>query len=220
MFKRIAYVKTAWSELYDGDKVHGDNYRNVKEYGDAYELYNFKEFEGKFYAYIPPIGQHESTPQPKEKSDWLIIFTAMSPDNDGIKVVGWYSNAIFHDKYIERPEYKNNKRFKKDSANNKFKYCISANRAQLIPENERKIKIPGKHFGSTPVIYVKGTGNDNEDWRIKLAEIAENLVANQYQARENIAADNNIEIDEKSYLYDYDLRKKVEISSVFASKNI
>jgi hypothetical protein len=177
-YNRIAFVKTGWSEWYQGGLVSG-RHSYINEYEEAYEKYNFLPIaNGKHYAYIPPIGKKERPPQPKENDGWLIIFVAAKNGKGKLTIVGWYENATFHSNYLPRPEYKFESGFETDNEGMNYSYCISSENAYLVPPNERTKTISGKHFGRTPVIYVKGV-QEKDDWRKKLSKLAQYYVTSE-----------------------------------------
>ncbi|WP_459873755.1 protein NO VEIN domain-containing protein [Endothiovibrio diazotrophicus] len=176
MHKRIAFVKTGWSDHYEGGPVLG-RHAHVQEYDEAHERFNFlKNSDGRYYGYLPPIGKKERPPQPKEKENWLLVFVSARNGSGPLTVVGWYEHAIFHEEYLERPEYSELEGFELDVHGGEYGYCLSADAAHLIPTSSRKETVSGDHFKRTPVLYVRGNGKDDE-WRNELAEFAESLVA-------------------------------------------
>lgn len=178
MHKRIAFVKTGWSDHYEGGPVLG-RHAHVQEYDEAHERFNFlKHSDGRYYGYLPPIGQKERPPQPKKNENWLLVFVSARNGNGPLTVIGWYERAIFHEEYIERPEYSEPEGFELDVHGEKYSYCLSARTAHLIPTASRKEIISGDHFKRTPVLYVRGNGK-NDEWRNELAEFAESLVADK-----------------------------------------
>jgi hypothetical protein len=178
MHKRIAFVKTGWSDHYEGGPVLG-RHAHVQEYDEAHERFNFLRYsDGRFYGYLPPIGHKERPPQPKEKEGWLLVFVSARNGNGPLTVVGWYEHAIFHEEYLERPEYSEPEGFELDVHGAKYSYCLSADTAYLIPTASRTETVSGHNFKRTPVLYVRGNGKD-DDWRNELAEFAESLVADK-----------------------------------------
>lgn len=171
---RIAFVKTGWATSYEGEEVVG-RHAHIGEYNEAHERFNFKRApDGRFYAYIPPMGRHESAPSPRDTRGWLLIFVAARNGNGPLTVVGWYENAVFEHTYLDRPEYEIGD-FEMDIHGNPYSYCFSADRATLIPLQLRQTVVSGVHFKRSPIIYVRGNGR-NEAWRQEFAELAESIV--------------------------------------------
>lgn len=179
---KIAFVKTGWATYYDGDQVVG-RHGHIESYDEAHEKFNFKpSIGGRFYAYIPPMGEYKVPPKPDSNSEWLIIFVAARNGNGPLTVVGWYRNAQFHNDYISRPEYESDE-LELDVHGEKYSYCISTYEAFLIPNHLRDISISGKHFKRSPIIYVKG-GKKNDAWRLDFAKLAESILIKQFDSSE------------------------------------
>ena len=165
MANRIAFAKTGWSEDYSGGDVVG-RHAHILEGKKAHERFNFlpSDSDEKFYAYIPRIGPRSSPPKPKETGDWLVIFVAAKDGKGPLMAVGWYEHAIFEREYKARPDVSD------------YLYCVSSDSAWLIPVEKRE-EIPSDRFKRTSIIYARGNGQD-DDWRQKLAVLAEKIVAN------------------------------------------
>ena len=177
MIERIAFVKTGWSEEYKGGPVVG-RHAHISKFEEAHERFNFLKGPNQhFYAYLPPIGRNFRPPQPKETDDWLVIFVSARNGNGPLTVLGWYEHATFEREYQERLEYESGQDFETDVDGNNYIYCVSANVAQLIPEENRSVVISGDHFKRTPIIYARGNGQD-DGWRQELAILAEEIVGN------------------------------------------
>lgn len=171
---RIAFVKTGWATSYEGEEVVG-RHAHIGEYNEAHERFNFKRApDSRFYAYIPPMGRHESAPSPQDTSGWLLISVAARNGNGPLTVVGWYENAVFERAYLDRPEYGVGD-FEMDIHGNPYSYCFSADSATLIPLQLRQTVVSGDHFKRSPIIYARGNGR-NEAWRQEFAELAESIV--------------------------------------------
>ena len=175
MYNRIAYVKTGWSDTYQGGAVFG-RHDYITEYEDAHERFNFLPGpDGRYYGYIPPIGKKYRPPQPEKSDGWLIIFVAAERGQGPLTVVGWYDHAQLEDEYQDRPEYGANVEFETDVEDVKFMYCIVSDSATLIPTADRTITISGKHFRRSPIVYVRGT-ESKDTWRTELAKFAVKMV--------------------------------------------
>ncbi|MGF6438574.1 protein NO VEIN domain-containing protein [Kosakonia sp. 1610] len=201
---KIAFVKTGWATSYDGDQVVG-RHEHIESYDEAHEKFNFKPSkDGRFYAYIPPMGEYKVPPKPDVSSKWLIIFVAAKNGNGPLTVVGWYRNALFHNDYISRPEYVLDE-LELDVHGGKYSYCISTCEAFLIPDYLRDITISGKHFKRSPIIYVRG-GKKNDVWRLEFARLAESIVSKKIDYSEFNSP--NISFPDKEH------RKKVEKAAI------
>ena len=174
MEKQIAFVKTAWSEYYQGGQVFG-RHAYIRKEGEGHEACNFLPNKGSQYlAYIPPIDKKFRPPQPKEKEGWLIIFSAYH-GNESLTIVGWYRNASFKDEYEIRPEYRGKEPFQLTPKGDRFKYCVSADAGHLILPEQRNVVISGTHFRRTPIIYIEGVGKKGK-WRREFSKLAKSLV--------------------------------------------
>lgn len=180
--RKIAFVKTGWSDKYQGEEISPGRYRYVSKYQDGHERFNFlKAPDGNFYGYIPPKNKYY-TPQPNLLNGWLVIFVAARNGTGPLTIIGWYEDATFVNEYTSRPEYQINDEFVTDVKNKEYTYCIKSSKAILIPIDERSTTISGKHFGSTPIVYAQGNNNGSEEWRKDLAKIAKKLIAKSLPA--------------------------------------
>ena len=176
MHEKIAFVKTGWSDEYRGGPVFG-RYAHIVQFDEAHERFNFRRTaDGRFYGYLPPIGQAQRPPQPKVEDGWLLIFVSARKGTGPLTVVGWYEEATLHSEYADRPEYTTEPDFENDVHGARFGYCISADAGHLIPVASRMQTVPSDHFKRSPILYAKGNGK-NELWRRKLASLAEELVS-------------------------------------------
>lgn len=208
MHDKIAFVKTGWSDEYQGGAVLG-RYAHIAEFDEAHERFNFlRTANGRFYGYLPPIGKSQRPPQPAEEDEWLLIFVSARKGTGPLTVVGWYEAATLHSEYSDRPEYSTEPDFELDVHGTRYGYCISADTAHLIPVNNRTLTISGDHFKRSPIIYARGNGK-NESWRRELANLADELVSS-YQP-------NTGESPPRFAFPDHEHRKKVELASVEAA---
>jgi len=132
--------------------------------------------DGRYYGYLPPVGPKRTTPRPKDKEEWLLVFVSARNGDGPLTVVGWYEHAILHEEYFERPEYSESEYFEFGAEGEPYYYCMSTDTAYLIPTGSRTDTVPGKHFKRTPILYVRGNGKDDA-WRDEFAKFAESLVA-------------------------------------------
>ncbi|TYB83651.1 DUF3883 domain-containing protein [Oceaniovalibus sp. ACAM 378] len=178
-FSKICFVKTAWSEDYQGQDVFG-RHEHIKKYRDGHERYNFKLGpDGRFYGYIPP---HKT---PDDAKGWLVIFVAASTNDNGrtfgpLFPVGWFEDAEFVTEN-ERPEYITDKYFPACLDGTKYLYSVVSERAFLIPSGLRELPLPKQHgrkLGMASKIEVRSSGpkTRSEKWRIDYADYAEDLI--------------------------------------------
>ena len=101
----VILLNCGWMEKYDGpaDIVGGGRY--IKETGIGWEIFNFKNFNGKAYGYSQPSGEKNSIERLGASEDAdsisgvLAVFTATDPLYGGIRVTGWYNNATLYREY-------------------------------------------------------------------------------------------------------------------------
>lgn len=178
-FKNICFVKTGWSERYQGDGVYG-RHEHLRKFGGGYEAFNFKPGpDGRFYVYVPPHSK------PEDPENWLVIIVAASTRNNGhsfgrLEPVGWLKDATFVSEQ-ERPEYKVDDNFKLSSDNRHFTYSIVANEAVLIPVLQRAIPLPEEHgrkLGMSSMVIVREDGETKrqQKWREDYADYALALI--------------------------------------------
>jgi hypothetical protein len=171
---KIAFVKTGWSDWYQGGPVSG-RHGYLRHSGAGHERFNFMPVpNGLYYGYLPPIGRQERPPQPSDLSNWLLVFVAARDGSGPLTIVGWYENAVFSREYIPRPEYQETG-FETDDDGNQYLYCVSSDRVLLIPLELRTTTIDGSHFRRAPIIYARG-GQRSEPWRGALAAVAEDML--------------------------------------------
>ncbi|MHD0644151.1 protein NO VEIN domain-containing protein [Pseudomonas aeruginosa] len=176
--KRIAFIKTGWAPDYQGEEVVG-RYGHIADYNEAHERFNMVKWQdGRYYGYIPPMGFSEAPPRPKQMDDWLLILIAARNGDGPLTVVGYYENASFEASYLPRPEY-DTEDFPKDVHELDYTYCFSAPKAHLIPVADRNIVVSGKHIKQAPIVYVSGDGVAEDEWRVDLAALAEQIVSNR-----------------------------------------
>ncbi|SFL65421.1 protein of unknown function [Loktanella salsilacus] len=178
-YSKICFVKTAWSEEYQGQDVFG-RHEHIKKYRDGHERFNFKPGpDGKFYGYIPP---HKT---PDDAKGWLVIFVAASTNDNGrtfgpLLPVGWFENAEFVSQQ-ERPEYKIDKQFPASLDETKYLYSVVSEHAFLIPNELRHMPLPEQHgrkLGMASKVDVRSSDpkTRSEQWRLDYAKYAEDLL--------------------------------------------
>ncbi|OFX32381.1 MAG: hypothetical protein A2X08_00700 [Bacteroidetes bacterium GWA2_32_17] len=110
------------------------------------EIYNFKNRKGKYYGYIPnlngiKIDNLGAKPSDEFIKNVIVVFCATHPVEKGMRIVGWYKNAIVH-------------RNPQDNSLMEWGYHIQteALKAKLIDYNNRFCNIPNT-FGRCAVFY-------------------------------------------------------------------
>jgi len=86
-------------EYYQGGPIYGGG-SFVKENGYGWEIYNFKEIDGRMYGYAQAMGANnlkrldcEVNRDDEYVKDVLVVFTATHKVG-GTYIVGWYKNAV------------------------------------------------------------------------------------------------------------------------------
>lgn len=192
--KKVAFIKCGWAEKYQGERVRGRHgYIQDRE---AHEKYNFvrdtDSENGEYQVYVPPIAGGQKAPMAggweRDKAEhWLLIFVAAEDGNKRLKIVGWYKDATFTGKYLERSVFPVD--VKQERPTDKglpFLYCITARTGVCVPLHERTEDaiIPGRHLGSTSVAYINGNGRNRRqsEWRQALYEKAISFIT-RYEER-------------------------------------
>lgn len=102
----MVFLNGGWMEHYEGldnDTIHGGG-SYVKENGMGWEIFNFKNSNGKVYGFVQSKGLNNlerisETADEDKVTDVLAVFTATHPEYGGTYVVGWYRHAIFYRDY-------------------------------------------------------------------------------------------------------------------------
>ncbi|WP_330985142.1 MULTISPECIES: hypothetical protein [Enterobacterales] len=181
--KNIAFIKCGWSERYKGDQVLGRHgYIQDRE---AHEKYNFFQHpdDGNYQVYIPPV--RKNAPRPIEHDDWLLILVAAEEGCKPLKIVGWYKDAEFVQKYKERTIFPGDGTgIAPTDGGDNFLYCITAPKAVWVPPELRSTTTVslGKRLGSTPIAYIQGNGKTREmhPWRENFYQAAMRFI-NAYE---------------------------------------
>ncbi len=106
--QKILMVRIAWMKYYEG-RVNIDIPRSgakyIKTNKNGGELNNFKNYKGKYYAYIPLFGSINIQNLGANINDEfikgiLVVFCATHPVEKGMRIVGWYKNATVY-KYAQ-----------------------------------------------------------------------------------------------------------------------
>ena len=170
MLKKIAVIKTGWSDDFMGSPVEAAH-KHVRTFKDGHEKYNFLPGpDGRFYAYTPPVGGFEVAPQPRDLEGWLVFSVAKAPGRPGLYLTGWYEDATFEGRYTPRPEYlEDRSALPLDDHEGQFSYTLSSNSAVQIDPNLDPFVFPGDHMKRSPIYYLRGNGA-KADWRNKLVD--------------------------------------------------
>lgn len=210
--KKIAVIKTGWSEDYKGSPVeaaHG----YVQTNKDGHEKFNFLPApDGRFYAYTPPVGSFSVAPKPKEPEGWLVFAVAKHPKRPGVYLTGWYENATFEGEYKPRSEYLHDKQFPLDDHGERFSYTLSSDASVQIDPDETPFVFPGDHMKRSPVYYLRGNGA-NAPWRDQLANELLSI-RKSHRVTQNNVLRTKIEGGRGGICADPERRKQVEEAAI------
>ena len=207
-YKKILFIKTAWSEFYTGGRVLG-NHKHLKEHENVgHECFNFKPYKGEYYCYIPPIAGSCPQLETEEAKNWLVIVTARINGTGPLVVVGYYKDAQIYSSYKKRPEYRDkNSIFETDDDGDFFTYNVKSSTGTLLPLSERKkYIIPpnlSKHIQSASIAYIRGPKSTPEKWRTEFEKIALDVIDSKQ--------DN---LDKKFPKIDVDTKKIIENNAI------
>ncbi len=118
----------------------------IKENKNGGEIYNFKNVDGKVYAYIPFNNQiNINNLGAKSEDEFIegitIVFCARHPSEGLIRVVGWHKNARLY------------RRLQKNSKGHIYHSVAKHNDVHPVPYTERVLKIPNV-FGRNSLCYI------------------------------------------------------------------
>lgn len=162
-FDRIMVINTGWSDDYQSSEVVGGF--GYLATGVGHEKYNFlPDRNGRFYGYVPPLGEYKSPPMPKNPEGWLVFVVSRRPNHKGLFFVGWYENATFMSEYRARPDADE---LGRDSEGNRFLYTLVADAGKIVPLSLRDRRVSNDHVKRS-YAYLRGNDQD-EPWRESLA---------------------------------------------------
>ncbi|MGD0778824.1 MAG: hypothetical protein ABSC05_39105, partial [Candidatus Solibacter sp.] len=132
------------------------------------------------YGYIRPIGPHNTSPKPKDKSGWLVIFVSRSGKDGPLLPVGWYEDATFEDGYRERPEYAHDSAFPRHRNRFPYTYVLVADAVKVhgIPAKSRMLypEVPAQPSFLPSYLYARDT-DPRHKAREDYAALAERITA-------------------------------------------
>jgi hypothetical protein len=146
--EKIILCRTAWMKYYEGRAnidIPRSGAKYIKQYGTGGEIYNFMNRAGKVYGHFPYI----TCPNLINLDDQYnggniknvtVVFCATHPTERGIRVVGWYKNAILYGEH------------QSNSFGDWIHVEAKAGNVHLIPENDRIFELPNT-FGRSSLFY-------------------------------------------------------------------
>ena len=162
----IVFVRIGWMEFYRGpgadDSLEPGNFAYLRENPDnvGHEQWNFaSSSKGYVHGYIPggrkvSLARLGANRSDKKVKDVLVVFVARSPNEDDLRVVGWYRNASVYQEIRTRTV---------EDLTIGAPIRARKENSYLLPVAERTLSIPtwqragkGRGFGSSPVWYAEG----------------------------------------------------------------
>lgn len=156
---KVLIANIGWSPSYNGGLIDADH-GYVIDNGTGAEAYNFAAPDGLFYGYVRGgLGRWQGT-------SWTIVFVSKPPGETGLRVVGWYENALLGG-YLDREEYRTNPDFpvieKADGSEERYIYnCVTSQAFFLSQAHREELYLPKGHpIKNTGVYYLSGA--DGQD---------------------------------------------------------
>lgn len=156
--KKIILCRTAWMKYYEGHAnidVPRSGAKWILKNKTGGEIYNFKQVHGKVRGCFPYINQTSIEKLGASRHDEIlrgvtVVFCARHPVEGGIRVVGWYRNAIVF------------RNWQKNSLTPWGYHCqAKAKDAELIQENDRLFRLPDT-FGRSSLYYIAQHKHQNK----------------------------------------------------------
>jgi len=215
---RIGYMPS-----YDGAGPITGGGAHIREHGEGGEMWNFRVEGGRCYGYVMTrhfVGVDLSRVEPEgnwdendESSGIDVVFIATKP-LVGQVVVGWYKGAtVFHKSYRKRPGSQK----KGDWEKLDYLCQVDAERAVLLPEDERTFDVPyapkdGKGYpGQSNVWYPEGSDPSVAQFIVRLRNYLESRSPEKKDAK-------NPKPDVRG-TPDKDLITAIEQAAIMATKN-
>jgi len=140
----ILFCNVGWMKRYNG--IDGDSIARGGAYNEnaiGHEVCNFSDIEGTLYGYVQPTGQIKlerlGASRNETSIDGVTVVWTAGPDGGGTVVVGWYEDAtVYRDaQEIERPT-----QLQRKNGVRSFRIEAPADKAVLLPVEQRKLVIP------------------------------------------------------------------------------
>lgn len=136
----ILYCRIGYMKYYKGQQIGVDEIRDGGSYNEkniGHEVYNFENYDGKYYGYVEHRGEMNIDYFGVDKSEEYVdgvtvIWIARKRKNENV-IVGWYENARVYRNMQNIPENVLDKRDDKS----KYEFNIYADKAVLVSENKR-----------------------------------------------------------------------------------
>lgn len=190
---KILYCRVGWMKFYVG--AQGDHPKNGGSFNKkhcGYEIYNFREFDSKYYGYVEPGKIKDrvrsinidklGAPSSAEKIDGVLVVWFATKEKSGQYVVGWYKNATVFKKRQDVPD---NVREKRDPNQNAFYYNVLSTEKTSIQVEKRDQQIKGA--GQSNIWYGnKETNQKVLDFIYSYDKQNDETIANSEKNTENL----------------------------------
>jgi 5-methylcytosine-specific restriction enzyme A len=141
----LIFFNIGWMNKYNG--IAGDSIERGGKYNKhfiGHEVCNFTNNRGTLYGYVQPVGESikieklGASTQDDQIDDVTVVWTA-GPESGGTVVVGWYKEATVY-RNLQRIENPN--KLQKENGVTGFRVSASAEKAVLLPVEQRELIIP------------------------------------------------------------------------------
>lgn len=141
----LIFLNIGWMNKYNG--IAGDSLERggkYNKYSIGHEVCNFTNNRGTLYGYVQPVGESikieklGASKQDDQISNVTVVWTA-GPKNGGTVVIGWYREATVY-RNLQRIENPN--KLQKNNGVTSFRVSASAEKAILLPVEQRDLIIP------------------------------------------------------------------------------
>lgn len=157
---KILYCRIGWMNAYKGIKddsiINGGSY-NENHIG--HEIYNFKEYNKKYYGFVEDRGsihiERLGCDKNDEKITGVTVVWVAKSKSDGQKIVGWYSEATVFRNRQKTPS----QAVRTHDTDGINEYNVCSQNTTLVNESNRTYKIKG--FGRSNLWY--GNEKTNKD---------------------------------------------------------
>lgn len=155
-FMPILYCRIGYMKYYKGQQIGVDEIRDGGSYNEkniGHEVYNFENYDGKYYGYVQPDGPNNDDKSSNnlgiynlgasKKDEYIdgvtVVWRALKSTNKTV-IVGWYENARVYKSMQKVPEDVLDKRENKS----KCEFNIYAEKAIIVPQEKRDFIINGR----------------------------------------------------------------------------
>ena len=191
---QILYCRIGWMNFYRGLK--NDQIANGGNNDDKFEVYNFLPHHDKYFGFVEPMGSIHIERLGAGKNDnyvkdILVVWIATSPEEGGMRIVGWYRDATVYREFAKISESylscRDDKRFNL--------YNISADEAVFLHPEERNFIFDGeKRPGQKNIWY------GDEEVNNEVLNYIESYELEMENGKVNFLTDAQSHIEDKAYM--------------------